>query len=64
MEFNAGDYVLLSMKNLKLKRPKKSLWPKYIRLFQVLKPCGKLAYCLDLLPAWRIHDMINISRLE
>ncbi len=64
MEFNAGDYVLLSTKNLKLKQLKKSLWPKYIGPFQVLELCGKLAYRLDLLPAWRIHDVINISRLE
>jgi hypothetical protein len=33
MEFNAGDFVLLLMKNLKLKRPKKSLWPKYVGPF-------------------------------
>ncbi len=64
MEFNARNYVLLSTKNLKLKRPKKSLWPKYIRLFKILKPCGKLAYRLDLLPTWWIYDVINISRLE
>ena len=62
--FNAGDFVLLSTKNLKLKRPKKSLWPKYIGPFEVLEPCGKLAYRLDLPAAWRIHDVINISRLE
>ena len=64
MEFKAGDFVLLSTKNLKLKRPKKSLWPKYIGPFQVLEPCGKLAYRLLLPKTWRIHDVINISRLE
>jgi hypothetical protein len=64
MEFGADDYVLLSTKNLKLRRPKKSLWPKYIGPFRVLEPCGKLAYRLDLPPAWRIHNVINISRLE
>jgi len=41
--------MLLSTKNLKLKRPKKSFKPKYIRLFKVLEPYGKLAYHLDLL---------------
>jgi hypothetical protein len=48
MEFKAGDFVLLSTKNLKLKRLKKSLWLKYIRPFKVLEPCGKLVYRLDL----------------
>jgi hypothetical protein len=64
MEFSASDFVLLSTKNLKLKRPKKSLWPKYIRPFEVLELCGKLAYRLDLPVTWQIHNVINISRLE
>ena len=64
MEFNAGDCVLLSMKNLKLKRPKKSLWPKFVGPFRILEPCGKLAYRLDLPSSWRIHNVLNISRLE
>jgi hypothetical protein len=64
MEFFVGDFVLFLTKNLKLKRPKKSLWPKYIRLFEVLELCGKLAYCLDLLVTWRIYNVINISCLE
>ncbi len=64
MEFNTGDYILLLTKNLKLKQPKKSLWPKYIKLFKILKLCEKLTYYLDLFLAWQIHDVINISRLE
>ena len=64
MEFNAGDFVLLSTKNLKLKRPKKSLWPKFVGPFRILEPCGKLAYRLDLPSSWRIHNVLNISRLE
>jgi len=64
IEFKAGDFVLLSTKNLKLKRPKKSLEPKYIGPFKVLELCGKLAYRLDLPSTWRIYNVINISRLE
>lgn len=64
MEFKANEFVLLSTENLKLKRPKKSLWPKYVGPFQVIEPCGKLAYRLRLPETWRIHDVINISRLE
>ena len=64
MEFKAGDYVLLSTKNLKLKRPKKSLWPKYTGPFKVLEPCGKLAYCLDLPASWRIYNVLSISQLK
>ena len=41
IEFN---FVLLSTKNLNIKRPKKSLWPKYIGPFKILEPYGKQAY--------------------
>jgi hypothetical protein len=30
IEFRTGDFVLLSTKNLNIKRPKRSLWPKYV----------------------------------
>ena len=64
MEFNASNYIFLLTKNLKLKHPKKSFWPKYIGPFKVLEPCGKLAYRLDLPASWRIYNILNISRLE
>jgi hypothetical protein len=64
IEFGTGDFVLLSTKNLNIKRPKRSLWPKYVRPFEILKPCGKQVYRLKLPSIWRIHDVINVSRLE
>ena len=64
IEFGTGDCVLLSTKNLNIKRPKRSLWPKYIGPFEILEPCGKQAYHLKLPSIWRIHDIINVSRLE
>jgi len=41
--------MLLSTKNFKLKRLKKSFKLKYIRLFKVLELYKKLVYHLDLL---------------
>ena len=64
IEFGTGDFVLLSTKNLNIKRPKRSLWPKYVGPFEILEPCGKQAYCLKLPSTWWIHDVINVSRLE
>jgi hypothetical protein len=64
IEFGTGDFVLLSTKNLNIKRPKRSLWPKYVGPFEILEPCGKQAYRLKLPSTWRIHDVINVSRLE
>ena len=64
IEFGTGDFMLLSTKNLNIKRLKRSLWPKYIRPFEILEPCGKLAYRLKLPSNWRIYDVINVYHLE
>jgi hypothetical protein len=64
IEFGTGDSVLLSTKNLNIKRPKRSLWPKYVGPFEILEPCGKQAYRLKLPSTWRIYDVISVSRLE
>src|SRR5436190_18959109 len=57
-------WCYLPQKNLKLKHPKKSIWPKYIGPFHVAEPCGKLAYKLDLPGKWQIHNVISITQLE
>ena len=64
IEFGTGDFVLLPTKNFNIKRPKRSLWPKYVGPFEILKPSGKQAYCLKLPSTWRIYDVINVSCLE
>jgi hypothetical protein len=64
IEFGTGNFVLLSTKNLNIKRPKRSLWPKYLGPFEILELCGKLAYRLKLPSTWWIYDVINVSRLE
>ena len=64
IEFGTGDFMLLSTKNLNIKRPKRSLWPKHVGPFEILEPCGKQAYRLKLPSTWRIHDVINVFRLK
>ena len=64
IEFGTSDFTLLSTKNLNIKRLKRSLWPKYVGPFEILEPCGMQAYRLKLPSTWRIHDIINVSRLE
>ena len=56
--------MLLSTKNLNIRRPKRSLWPKYVGLFEILKPCGKQAYRLKLPSTWQVHNVINVFCLE
>ena len=64
MEFNVGDLVMLSTKNLKQKRPSKKLSHKFIGPFRILEPVGKQAYHLILPTAYRIHPVFHVSYLE
>ena len=63
-EFQQGDLVLLSAKNLKQKRPSKKLSDKAIGPFRVRKRIGTQAYQLWLPPSYRIHPVFHVSLLE
>ena len=63
-EFQQGDLVMLSAKNLKQKRPNKKLSNKAIGPFRVRKRIGTQAYHLWLPPAYRIHPVFHVSLLE
>lgn len=63
-DFNTGDLVLLSAKNLKQKRPSKKLSHKFLGPFKVLEPVGKQAYRLALPPTYKIHPVFHVSYLE
>jgi transposase InsO family protein len=62
--FNQGDEVMLSTKDLKLKVHSKKLAPKFLGPLTVREPVGSHAYRLWLPTHMKIHDVINISRLE
>ena len=64
--FEAGDWVLLSTKNLNFKRPSKKLSAKYLGPFRVQAAIGnhKLAYRLELPTSVRAHNVFPISSLE
>ena len=63
-EFQRGELVLLSAKNLKQKRSNKKLSDKAIGPFRVRKRIGTQAYHLWLPPAYRIHPVFHVSLLE
>lgn len=63
-EFQQGDLVLLSAKNLKQKRPSKKLSDKAIGPFRVRKRIGTQAYHLWLPPSYRIHPVFHVSLLK
>ena len=63
-QYNPGDPVMLSTKNLKITRPSKKLDHKYIGPFQVEKMVGSLAVRLILPTKWRTHPTFHVSTIE
>jgi hypothetical protein len=65
MEYNAGDMVMLSSKNISLARPNKKLSHKFLGPFQVKEPVGSQAYKLILPKSFgRTHPVFHVSLLE
>lgn len=64
--FAPEEWVLLSTKNLRLKRPCRKFAEKYVGPFQVLGAKGHhgLAYTLNLPPRWRVHPTFPVTVLE
>ena len=65
-EFEAGQRVLLSTKNLQVKNHNftKKLLSRYIGPFKILNRVGKQAYELELPPTMKIHDVFHVSLLR
>ena len=62
--YKVGELVLLSMKNLKLRRPSVKLSPKFIGPFRIQEAIGTQAYRLWLPPTYRFHSVFHILYLE
>jgi len=64
-EFKIGDEVLLSIKNIWIKRIKKKLDYRWLRPFKVVrKTKGNQAYKLELLKLYLIYPTFYVSLLE
>ncbi|MBW0496617.1 hypothetical protein O181_036332 [Austropuccinia psidii MF-1] len=64
-DFNPGDMVWLSSKNIKSTRPTKKLSERWLGPFPILKKVNTQAYDLKLSSQWKsIHPVIHISLLE
>ena len=66
MTFAAGQWVWLSTKYLRQRRPSRKLADKYLGPFRIIAVVGdkKMAYKLDLPQRYRIHHTFPISLLE
>ncbi|MBW0511064.1 hypothetical protein O181_050779 [Austropuccinia psidii MF-1] len=64
-DFQPGDKVLLSSKNIKTTRPTKKHSKRWLCLFEVLKKAGSHAYHLKLPLQWNsVHPVFHVSLLE
>jgi len=63
-QYNMGDEVLLSTKNLKAKQPSRKLTHHFIGPYCIEKIIGRQAYKLTLPTAYRIHSVFHVSLLE
>jgi hypothetical protein len=67
IKFEVGDTVLLSTEHLKLAGPDTQVAKfahRYIGPFTIARKVNDNAYELNLPPTWRMHNVINISRLR
>jgi Chromo (CHRromatin Organisation MOdifier) domain len=64
VQYEVGDWLLLSSKNLHFKVGTPKLLPRWVGPFQVVKRVGSQAYELPLHARWRIHDVFHVSNLE
>ncbi|KAE8260696.1 hypothetical protein A4X09_0g7746 [Tilletia walkeri] len=65
LNFNIGDYVLLSTEHIKTTRPSKKLDFRRAGPFKILSKVGKVSYKLDLPSSMSgLHPVFHISLLE
>ena len=62
--YKVGDKVWLSAKDLKLNRPARKLSERQLGPFEIIKVVSPNAMKLKLPASYRIHDVINVSRLK
>ena len=63
--YQVGERVMLSTKNIRMRRASKKLADRYVGPFTILKAIGKNAYKLDLPKSYgRIHPTFHVSLLE
>jgi hypothetical protein len=62
--YRVGDQVMLSTKNINLRKPSRKLSARYIGPFRIQEPVGTQAYRLQLPSSYRIHPVFHVSYLE
>ena len=63
-EFNVGDFVGLSSKDIKIHQQSPKLGPHQLGPFKVLKHVGELDYKIELPASLNINPVIHVDRLS
>ena len=64
VEYQVGDLLLLSSRNLNFKNVPAKLQKKFVGPFEVTEKIGSQAYRLKLPDTWSIHDVFHVSLLK
>lgn len=64
VEYNVGDRVWLSGKNIRTTRPAKKLDDKWYGPYTIIAKVSKNAYKLQLPASWHVHPVFNVSLLR
>ena len=62
--YSIGDAVMLSTRNLRIKRPSRKLDHKFLGPFQIEKDISPTAVRLILPQRWKTHPSFHVSELE
>jgi hypothetical protein len=63
--YKIGTRILLSARNIRIKKSNKKLNHKFLRSFRIVETVGKQIYRLKFLPIYsRIHNIFHIFLLE
>ena len=63
-EYKVGDKVWLSTKDIKINCPSRKLAERQLGPFEIVKVISSNAIKLKLPASFKIHDVINVSRIQ
>ena len=64
VEFQVGDEVLLSTRNIRFRNCPQKLQRRFVGPFQIIQKISRAAYKLKLPDAWSMHPIFHISLLK